>query len=64
MWDDDTLHAAVDADRAEVYPMPGGRPPEDDDVKIDHLLNGLWKLDDKYVIEGECPVSHHQSIAT
>ncbi|OCF42411.1 hypothetical protein I317_03786 [Kwoniella heveanensis CBS 569] len=27
-----------------------------EDVKVDHVLKGLWKVDGQWVVEGECPV--------
>ncbi|WVQ94690.1 hypothetical protein IAU59_001770 [Kwoniella sp. CBS 9459] len=27
-----------------------------EDVKVDHVLKGLWKVEGKWVVEGECPV--------
>lgn len=31
-----------------------------DDIKVEHVLQGLWKVDDgAWVVEGECPVSWH-----
>lgn len=34
-----------------------GMIEEMEDVQVKEVLNGLWSVDGKWVVEGECPVS-------
>jgi len=65
-----SLREAANADRFERVSRevqasgiaPGDAPAAiaaatEGDIQIEHPLEHLWKVDDKWIIEGECPVS-------